>query len=86
MDSASNDCGDVDMVCDTCMIGVCGRTWEAESVSPQPSGKTCYDSVQGRLRQNVQYCRDVLEAPEAVLRTIESGYCVLPLMSDPTPL
>ena len=56
-----------------------GRTWEAETVSLQPSWQTCYDSVQGRFRQNVLYCRYVLEAPEAVLRPIESGY-VLPLI------
>ena len=83
VDSASNDCEGVDMMCD--MSDVCGRTWEAEAVSPQPNGQTCYYSVQGRLRQNIQYWRDVLEAPKAVLRTIESGY-VLPLMSEPTPL
>ena len=78
-----NDCGDVDLVCD--MMDVWGRSWETEAVSLQHSGQSCYDSVQGRLRRNVQYWRDVLEAPEAVLRTIESGY-VLPLMSEPTPL
>ena len=73
------------MMCD--MSDVCGRTWEAEAVTLQPNGQTCYYSVQGiyRLRQNIQYWRDVLEAPKAVLRTIESGY-VLPLMSEPTPL
>ena len=60
---------------------MCVRTWEVEAVSCLPEGQMCYDSVQGRVTQNVQYWREVLKAPEAVLRTIESGY-VLPLMSE----
>ena len=41
--------------------------------------------VQGRLRENIGFWRDVLKALEVVLDTIESGY-VLPLMSEPTPI
>ena len=59
--------------------------WEAEAVSSQPSTQLSYDSVQGRLKERILFWKEVLEAPEAVLRTIESGY-VLPLKSEPTPL
>ena len=56
------------------------RTWEAEAVSPD----CCDMSVQGRLKEKIQFWRDVLKAPSTVLNTIESGY-VLPLKSEPTP-
>ena len=39
--------------------------------------------VKGRLRKCLEFWRDVLHAPPAVLKVIESGY-VLPLMSEPT--
>ena len=41
-------------------------------------------SVKGRLRDNLMFWKEVLEAPPAVLDIIESGY-VLPLMSELTP-
>ena len=41
-------------------------------------------SVQGRLKERIQFWREVLKAPSTVLNTIESGY-VLPLKSEPTP-
>ena len=41
-------------------------------------------SVKGRLKANLAFWRDVLQAPPAVLKVIESGY-VLPLMSEPVP-
>ena len=56
------------------------RTWEAEAVSPD----CCDMSVQGRLKERIQFWREVLKAPSTVLNTIESGY-VLPLKSEPTP-
>ena len=40
-------------------------------------------SVQGRLKERIQFLREVLKAPNSVLGTIESGY-VLPLKSEPT--
>ena len=56
------------------------RAWEVEGVSPE-----CGDmSVQGRLKEKIQFWREVLGAPSSVLSTIESGY-VLPLKSEPTP-
>ena len=56
------------------------RAWEVEGVSP-----VCGDmSVQGRLKEKIQFWREVLSAPSSVLSTIESGY-VLPLKSEPTP-
>ena len=56
------------------------RTWEAEAVSPD----CCDMSVQCRLKEKIQFWREVLKAPSTVLNTIESGY-VLPLKSEPTP-
>ena len=38
-----------------------------------------------RLKERILFWKEVLEEPEAVLRTIESGH-VLPLKSEPTPL
>lgn len=85
--SDTSDCCEcVDLEC--CMenaVDLCGRTWEAEAVSPQPSAQAFCDSVQGRLKKRTLFWREVLKAPEPVLRTIESGY-VLPLKSEPTPL
>ena len=66
-------------------VDVCGRTWETEASSPGPNAQAPYDSVQGRLRKKIPFWKEVLQAPESVLRTIESGY-VLPLKSEPTPL
>ena len=40
--------------------------------------------VKGRLKEHVGFWREELEAPEAVLSVIESGY-VLPLKSMPDP-
>ena len=64
-------------------MDVCGHMWEAEAVSSRPSTQLSYNSVQGRLKERILFWKEVLEAPEAVLRTIESGY-VLPLKSEPT--
>ena len=62
------------------IIKLVNRTWEAEAVSPD----CCDMSVQGRLKERIQFWREVLKAPSTVLNTIESGY-VLPLKSEPTP-
>ena len=57
------------------------RTWEVEALA---SDSICV-SVQGRLKEQAQFWKDVLRAPKSVLSVIESGY-VLPLKSEPTPI
>ena len=64
---------------DTCNeIGV-GRFWEAEACVP-----TAQESVQGKLRQNLAFWKDVLQAPPPVVDCIENGYR-LPLKFLPPP-
>ena len=60
------------------------RDWELEQSVYSTAESIPVTSVQGRLKQNISFWREVLVAPETVLKTIESGY-VLPLISNPTP-
>ena len=55
-------------------------TWEVEALA---SDSICDVSVQGRLKEQAQFWKDVLRAPKSVLSVIESGY-VLPLKSEPS--
>ena len=81
---ASDECTSDDTVCQGDIAHVNSRDWEAEATGQDPKVSP-FVSVQGRLKERVSFWKEVLKAPETVLRTIESGY-VLPLKCNPTPL
>ena len=53
---------------DTCNEIRVGRFWEEEACIP-----AAQESVQGKLRQNLAFWKDVLQTPPPVIDCIESG-------------
>ena len=56
------------------------KSWEVEVSDTEPQ----VADVQGRLKQNLSFWREVLKAPPWVIDCIENGYC-LPLKYLPPP-
>ena len=54
---------------ETCNESVVSRFWEAEACM-----SVSQDHVQGRLKQNLAFWKDVLQAPPPILECIEKGY------------
>ena len=81
-DDGSGDGGDREEGAGDNLCVEFSQSWELENQDPQSQPVPI--TVKGRLRESIQFWEEQLQAPDAVLNTIKSGY-VLPLKSEPTP-